>query len=157
MLQRKNIFQGEVLAGLILSALGIFILLRAWAWEYTGDFGPGPGFLPFWLGVIIISFSLLVIFATLRSSNHRKTPSDEKTTKPSRSLSSWFALMLAIALLAWLGFYFTFAILTTFLVLTLERRPVAVAVAIGLGTALVFYLVFSLALRVALPSAPWGL
>jgi len=27
------------LAGLILAGLGIFILLRASAWEYTGDFG----------------------------------------------------------------------------------------------------------------------
>jgi hypothetical protein len=37
--QAKNIFQAEVLAGLSLSALGIFILLRALARQYTGDFG----------------------------------------------------------------------------------------------------------------------
>lgn len=155
--QWKSLFQGEVLAGLILSALGIFILLRALALEYTGDFGPGPGFLPFWLGFIITTFSILVIFATLRGSSPRKTSGDEETARPSRALSIWFALMLAIALLAWLGFYFSFAMLTAFLVLAMERRSVTVAIAIGVGTALGFYLILSLALGVPLPSGPWGL
>jgi hypothetical protein len=48
--QAKNIFQAEVLAGLSLSPLGIFILLRALALEYTGDFGSVLAFWPFWLG-----------------------------------------------------------------------------------------------------------
>jgi putative tricarboxylic transport membrane protein len=153
----KNFLQGEVLAGLLLAGLGIYILFQALRLEYTSDFGPGPGFLPFWLGVVIISFSTLVIFVTLRSSNPRKTPSDEETKQPSRSLLSWFALMLGIALLPWLGFYISFAMLAAFLVLAMERRSVAVAIAIGLGSALVFYLIFSLALGVPLPSSPWGL
>jgi putative tricarboxylic transport membrane protein len=95
--QWKNLVHGEVLAGLILSSLGIFILIRAMALEYTGDFGPGPGFLPFWLGVVIISFSTLVIFVTLRSSNARKILSDERIRKPSRSLFSWLALTAHLA------------------------------------------------------------
>ena len=65
--------------------------------------------------------------------------------------------MLGIALLPWLGFYISFAMLTAFLVLAMERRSVKVAIAIGLGIALGFYLILSLALGVPLPSGPWGL
>jgi putative tricarboxylic transport membrane protein len=153
----KNFFQGEVLAGLLLAGLGIYILFQALRLEYTSDFGPGPGFLPFWLGVIIISLSSLIILVALRKPITRAIVRGAETIQPIRSLLSWFTLMLGIALLPWLGFYISFAMLTAFLVLAMERRSVTVAIAIGVGTALGFYLILSLALGVPLPSGPWGL
>src|SRR6266542_1308506 len=97
----KNFLQGEVLAGLLLAGLGIYILFQALGLEYTSDFGPGPGFLPFWLGVIIISLSSLIILVALRKPVTRAIVRGAETIQPIRSLLSWFTLMLGIAL----GFY----------------------------------------------------
>ena len=157
MLKRwKALLQGEVLAGLFLSGLGTFILLRALSLDYTSDIGPGPGFLPLWLGIVIIGLSLLLIFATLRKPFAPNILSHENPNKPSRSLVSWFAIMMGVVLLTTLGFYASFALLTAFFVLAMEKRSVPVVVAVAAGSAFGFYLIFSLVLRVPLPSGPWG-
>jgi putative tricarboxylic transport membrane protein len=157
MLQRwKTLLSGEVLAGLFLAALGTLILLPALSWDYISDTGPGPGFLPVWLGIIIIGLSSLLVFGTLRKRFASNIATRENAHKPIRSFMIWFAIMLGAALLTTLGFYVTFALLTAFLVLAMEKRSVPVAVAVAAGGAVGFYLIFSLALRVPLPSGPWG-
>src|SRR5262245_962236 len=157
MLQRwKTLLSGEVLAGLFLAALGTLILLPALSWDYISDTGPGPGFLPVWLGIVIIGLSSLLIFATLRKRSASNIASRESANKPARAFMSWFAIMVGAAFLTTLGFYVTFALLTAFLVLAMEKRSVLVAVAVAAGSAVGFYLIFSLALRIPLPSGPWG-
>jgi len=152
----KSFFHGEVLAGLFLAGLGSFILRDALNLDYTSDVGPGPGFLPLWIGVIITCLSLLLIFVTLRKRLGRQIIRPENSMKPIRSLAGWFAMVLGVGLLTFLGFYVSFAMLTAFLVLTMEKRSVSTAVAVAVGSALGFYLIFSLALHVPLPSGPWG-
>jgi divalent metal cation (Fe/Co/Zn/Cd) transporter len=155
--QAKKVFQGEILAGLLLAILGVFILRESLDLGYTSDFGPGPGFLPFWLGIIISVFSALLIFVTLRKASSAEDTRAEASGDPRRSLISWIAMVLTVPLLIRLGFYASFAILTAFLVLTMERRSAAVAIAVAVGCASGFYLIFSLALGVPLPSPPWGI
>ena len=74
-----------------------------------------------------------------------------------RSLAGWVAVMLAIALLGTIGFLLSFIILTVFLIVALDRRPVLLALGIGFGLAMVFYLIFVIALDVSLPRAVWGI
>ena len=55
-------FIGRV-AGLILGmAAGYF----SWPLVYFSEFGPGPGFLPLWIGISIAGFAIVVIFNILR-------------------------------------------------------------------------------------------
>ena len=65
-------------------------------------------------------------------------------------------LAVAIALFRWIGFALGFVLLTIFLVVALDHRPVVLALGIGAGLALVFYIVFEFALGVSLPAGPWG-
>ena len=113
--QVNKIFQGEILAGLPLSTLGVFILLESFELDYTSDFGPSPGFFPFWLGIIVSGFSALLVFVTLRKSFTPQGSEAEASGKPRRSLISWVAMTLTVPLLTRLGFYVSFAILTAFL------------------------------------------
>src|SRR5262249_47572898 len=46
---------GDVISGAVLSALGLFIFLRAHQWDYSGPDGPGPGFFPTWYGLGMIA------------------------------------------------------------------------------------------------------
>ena len=73
-----------------------------------------------------------------------------------RALGGWLGLAVAIALFRWIGFALGFVLLTIFLIVVLDRRSVALASGIGVGLALVFYIVFEFALGVSLPAGPWG-
>ena len=73
-----------------------------------------------------------------------------------RALAGWLALMVAIALLGRLGFALSFVLLTIFFIVALDRRPVLLAVGVGVGLAVAFQLIFVIALDVSLPTGFWG-
>jgi hypothetical protein len=152
----ERVFRGQNAAAACLSALGIFILIEAVSLDYTSETGPGPGFLPHWLGITITCRSLLLIFTTIRKRPTSETIKLEPFTNSLRPLVIWIAMMVSISLLAVLGFYASFGVLAAFLVLILERRAVFTALAVALGSALGFYLIFTLLLRAPLPTGPWG-
>ena len=53
--------KGDFWSGLVLAALGAYIVKEAWSWEYLGVDGPGPGFFPLWYGGAMIVLSLLLV------------------------------------------------------------------------------------------------
>jgi hypothetical protein len=55
-----------------------------------------------------------------------------------------------------IGFALSFVILTMFLIVALDRRPARLAVAVGIGLAVAFHMIFVIALDVSLPVGPWG-
>jgi putative tricarboxylic transport membrane protein len=57
----------NIVAGVAVFLLGIVTTFFAWRLPYTTEFSPGPGFLPFWLGIIMAICSIFVIAADLRS------------------------------------------------------------------------------------------
>ena len=147
---------GEVVSGAVLAALGVYIIVEAWQWEYLGADGPGPGFFPLWYGVAMVVLSLLLIGINLlrRSVAMRAAPVDWRKIR--HALFTWIAFAVSIALLKPLGFLASFALLTFFVVAGIYRQPLRSALTIAIGTALGFYLVFPLALNVSLPVGVFG-
>lgn len=63
--------RADVLAGLCLIGLGIFIIQQALQLDYINEYGPGPGFLPLWLGIGFLALtSPLVVMTILRPMSH---------------------------------------------------------------------------------------
>src|SRR5205085_10396822 len=52
---------GDFWSGLVLAALGSWIVSEARAWVYMGEDGPGAAFFPVWYGGSMIVRSLLLI------------------------------------------------------------------------------------------------
>jgi hypothetical protein len=71
-------------------------------------------------------------------------------------LAGWFGLMVAIALFGWIGFSVSFVVLTVFLIVALDRRPLLLSLGVAIGLAVAFHLLFVIALDVSLPSSRWG-
>jgi putative tricarboxylic transport membrane protein len=135
--------RGNLLAAGVLAAFGCYIIWVAMKLPYVSDVGPGPGFFPLWLGIGLV----------LRS----EVPSETHSWKPfGRALAGWLAVMIAIALLGKLGFALTFVALTVFLIVALDRRSPLLALAVGIGLAAAFHILFVVALDVSLPKAVWG-
>ena len=147
--------KGDILAGLLLIGLGILIIQQALQLDYINEFGPGPGFLPLWLGIgfLALASSLIVMTILLPTS---PAVGEGSWKEVARALATWGGLMVMTALLSWLGFILSFTLLTLFLVLVMDRRPLGTALAVAVGSAFGFYLIFAVALGLPLPLGPWG-
>ena len=144
---------GDVISSVVLAALGVYIVMEARHWNYAGEDGPGPAFFPIWYGIIMLGLSLALIAMTIVSRPKAETP-DWPGIR--RALITWAAFAICAVLMGWLGFMLAFAILTFFMVAFVFRQPVLQAGIIAVCTALGFYLVFPLALSVALPTGVFG-
>lgn len=160
---------GDAISAAVLAGLGGYIVVEARQWAYMAEDGPGPGFFPIWYGIVLILLSLFVvgsrIFRMTRGEDTRAaraTTASESARAKHRSeiyhaLAVWAVFALSIAFLKVLGFLVAFGLLTVFIVAVIYRRPWKVALAVAFGTSLGFYLVFPLALSVALPVGVFGL
>jgi putative tricarboxylic transport membrane protein len=143
-------------SGVGLAALGLYMTIAAARLSYISEDGPGPGFLPFWLGIAICTLAVCLVVVnqlrpTLKARDHRHNWSAE-----SRALSGWLALMVAILLLASLGFTISLVLLSLFFIWFMERRSLWVAVIVALGLGIGFHLIFVVALGLSLPQSPLG-
>ena len=146
---------GDILAGSLLAALGVFIVTEANRWEYMGFDGPGPGFFPLWYGIAITVLSLWLILGRAR---RLRTEATGEADWPGigRALGTWAAFAVSMALMQWLGFVLSFGLLTLLMVRLQFGQPWKTAVLTAVGLAAGFYVLFSLALDVPLPIGPLG-
>jgi putative tricarboxylic transport membrane protein len=145
---------GNLWSGLALAALAIYIMVQALQWEYVTPEGPGPGFFPLWYGIAMLALSAVLVVSELARRSARGAPIDWKPL--GRALSTWLALAASVALFKPLGFLVSFALLTWFIVAFMYRRPQKIAVLVAVASSGGFFLVFRLALGVALPVGALG-
>ena len=138
-------------SGLALAALGTYIVSEARKWVYMGEDGPGAGFFPTWYGSAMVVLSLLLVAGAVLRSARAAPPRDFQWRELGRAMSCWGAFVACIALMPLVGFPIAFALLTWFIVAVMARRPQREALALGVGGAVLFYLVFELALDLTLP------
>jgi putative tricarboxylic transport membrane protein len=126
--------------------------------RYFTSIGPGPGFFPFWLGVILGLLGLaMIIVATV--SVPEPLPDDFAPEEGGvRRLSTVIGAIAGVALmLETLGFGLSLAIVIPFLLITLEQRnPLIIAIITLLGSFGTNY-VFTRWLNVPLPRGILGL
>jgi putative tricarboxylic transport membrane protein len=145
---------GDVVSGAVLSALGLFIFLQAHQWDYSGPDGPGPGFFPTWYGLGMIALSLVMIAQKVHKGAAVAGAIDWPAA--ARGFGTWAAFTLSVALYKPLGFTLSFGLLTGFIVAVIFRRSLLAAALTGAGLSAAFYLVFAVALDVALPTGWLG-
>lgn len=137
----------------VLLAFGAFVVHESLDHKYYGsDFGPGPGFFSFWLGILLILLSLVQIVMTWRRPAEPLPvgfiPNGEGIR---RMLFVLGALTASLLLMKFLGFGLTMLVFCIFLLRSLGQRQswwltLTLAVVASFGT---FYL-FRL-LQVILP------
>jgi putative tricarboxylic transport membrane protein len=145
-----------LIAAACLAAFGIYVIYGASNLAYVAEVGPGPGFFPFWIGLGLVCFASLQIFSSLSAPRLPSQHRYQNWQDGGRALTAWLALAVSIALFRWIGFALCFVLLTIFLLAVLDRRSALLACGIGLGLAMIFHLVFVIALGISLPIGPWG-
>lgn len=148
--------KADLVSGISVAAFGLYVTVASSRLTYTSENGPGPGFLPLWLGIGLLILALYLVASNLIRPTAEPSSKAQSWTAVGRVFSGWVALMVAILLLPWIGFSLSLALLTAFLIVVLDRRSPWTALAVAFGLALGFHLIFVFALRLSLPFNPWG-
>ena len=140
---------GDRLMAGFFGLLGLIWVWRGLELPYWDRFAPGSGFLPVWLGVVLVA---LVALLFLRGEAAAPGEADA-WRKPALIAVSLAACVL---LVEWLGFVVGVGAYLLFLLLYVERLPLRLGGGVAVGTTVAIYAIFDLWLRVPLPRGPWG-
>jgi putative tricarboxylic transport membrane protein len=141
----------------VLCLFGVFVIYESLQIKYYGsDFGPGPGFFSFWLGVLVVLLSVIEIGRTFGARIALPADFFPNWAAVARIGSLLGALVATVFLLEPLGYSLTMALFCGFLLRVLGRQPwwlTLVLTALGsFGTAYVFR-----QLQVILPGGIFGI
>ncbi len=154
-MEEKSHKTGDFWSGLVLAALGVYIVVEARHWDYLAPDGPGAGFFPLWYGIAMIVLSIALVVSSVRRA---ASPADTAIdwARARRALAGWFALVVCVGLLKVLGFVVSYALFTFFVVSIMYRRPLQSAALIAAASSAGFYMIFPKALGVTLPVGVFG-
>ena len=148
--------RADAIAGAALLALAIAFSAGALThYSYWGPNGPGPAFLPFWLGVVMAGLAALLLSGAVRSRDPgaQWLPRGESLKRLALVLGATIGL---VALLNVVGMILGTALFLIVLMRFLDRNPWPLTLAVAVATAGVNFLVFTYWLRVPMPVSVLG-
>jgi len=141
--------KGDFWAGLVMAALGMYVVTQASSWDYMSEDGPGAGFFPLWYGAVMVVLSLLLVAGTVLKddANAKLVRWDEMR----RAMTCWAAFSVCVGIIKFVGFMLAFGLLIWFIIAVMFGRPQRIALSYAVGGAVGFYALFTLALELQLP------
>ena len=138
------------ISALVLLVLSVLICFGTLANLSYGNYHrPGPGFLPFWTGVLIGLMSLGLLVKSIWQGGGLGGKFFQRSFR--KPLFALLALIAYGLLFVILGYFICNFLFMIFIILLMEKKKWYVALGSGLITALAFYVVFSVWLQVPLP------
>jgi putative tricarboxylic transport membrane protein len=144
------------IAGAALLALAVAFSAGALKYyAYWGENGPGPAFLPFWLGLVMALLAAMLLVGALRSSDPGPDwlPRGDGLRRIALVLGATVAF---VALLDVIGMTIGTVLFLVILLRYLDRQPWKLTIGIALVVAALNFLVFARWLHVPLPVSPLG-
>lgn len=151
--------RGWLATSVVMLALCLYFVWLSWQLSLSDELGPGPGFFPFWLGLIGAGLSASLLYGALRrpSGEVEEEQVLPRCSAVGRVLAILAAIAAAAALLNPLGYRLTALLFLAVLAPSLgARSPIAIA-AVALAGSFGVYLVFNDWLDVLLPVGPFGI
>lgn len=144
--------RADQLTGIFLLVFSVVVMEGGRRMPPSNTFGPGAGFLPFWLGVAMAVLSILLVVSATREP---VTAADRAPFPRGRAVWRIIATIAALAafilLLETLGFLLATALLSAFLLRAIERERWARTATVAVANAFGLYIVFQKLLGVSLP------
>jgi hypothetical protein len=142
----------DQVSGAALALAGAAIAWQSWQYPMGSVAAPGPGYLPFALGIALCACGALVALAGGRSLPFRWQRFDDGP----KGLAILAGLAFAALALERLGYRITIAVLLVYYLRVLERRPWARTLVLTAIVSLGSYDLFARWLRVPLPVGMFG-
>ena len=147
-------WHANLIAGVAVFLLGIATTLLAWmTLPYSGEFGPGPGFLPLWLGIALVVSSIPVIITDLRNRVRSERLFQPETWK---CLKVLILIVIVFLVLPVLGFSAGLALITAGGMRIMGKRSWVSCVVTVIGTAVCIHYLFGQWLSIPIPGGMLG-
>lgn len=148
--------QGEIVSGLALAGLGLFIVAKSSQWVLLGKEGPGPGFFPLIYGLLMVVLSLMLVTQALLKRPVAASVTPEAENKNvAAALGVWLAFTVMILIMKAIGFMVALGLLVVFMTRVIYSKSIRFCLVSGLTVPVGFYLIFKLGLQVQLPVGTW--
>ncbi len=138
----------ELIAGIIVLLLGLGIVLFSLQLPYTSEYGPGPGFLPLWLGIALAGCAVAVLVDLLRKQKKEGAFFKPKTKEGAKVL---VIIVINFLLLPLLGFSIALALFTGVTMRIMGRHSWVLCSLTAVGVAIGIHFVFIQWLSIPLP------
>jgi putative tricarboxylic transport membrane protein len=141
--------------GMLFLALGIYVAISARRMEYFTSIGPGAGFFPFWLGLLMTVFAV-VWLGQVSFGSPVAAPEDFVPDRAgvARIVAVLAALVLLTALIDRVGYCLAMLAFSLGLLVGVGRQPLILSLPFALAASFGFYYVFRYWLGVQLPPSP---
>ena len=145
------------ITGVVLLLLAGFVAVESLRFRYDTSLGPGPGFFPFWLAVLLGALAIVMLFQA-GLGRLEPMPSDFFASRGGylRMGAVVVAMVATTLLLEPVGFCLTMLAVYLFLLLTLGRQRAIVMALVALGGSFGVYHLFVRWLKVPLPRGLLG-
>ena len=146
--------QGNRVFSIICLGLSSWLIFESMKYKYIVKYTPGPGFFPFWLGVVLLAFSVALLIETFRNKGDQKRNAPRLPPRHSLyrvGLITFFTAGLSL-LMTSLGFVLSVSLFVTLVLCLLERVTIVKGVVTGLIMSLCVYLIFEYWMEIGLPS-----
>lgn len=151
-----RLITGDRLLALAFGLFGVVWIVESRQLTYWSEFAPGSGFLPFWLGVVIVVLAAIVLGKSFASKPAELAGDEDYTPRPQRVIAITLGLFACVAALPHLGFVVSIALYLAFLIGWVERRSLLEMTVIPLAASIGIFAIFRTWLSVPLPAGPWG-
>jgi putative tricarboxylic transport membrane protein len=143
----------DLIGGVVVLILGLAVIYFSSELEYYSEFGPGPGFLPLWIGVVLIGCAIFGMINLLRKHDKMGTFFKPRTKLGLRVL---IIIFIAFLLLPLLGFSIGLALLVGITMRIMGKHRWVSCSLTAVVTAICIHLVFISWLTIPLPQGLIG-
>jgi putative tricarboxylic transport membrane protein len=145
---------GDLLSGLFITALSIYIVSVSIPWGVYGPAGPGPAFFPLIYGGLMLLLGLALLGRSLFGRRTAVAAGQPDTVDPEgrrAALATWLALAASIPAMMVLGFLGGFSLFSLFMIRVVFKKPLVTSVIAAVAITGGLYLLFQVLLDIDLP------
>ncbi len=151
--------KADLITGVFLLALSGLVIWGASQMPPSATFGPGAGFLPFWLGILLAVLATILFVSAWR---RQATEKDSEPVFPGKHALLTIASTLVglagyILLIEVLGYLVDTFLFIVFLMKAVEHEKWPLTLMVAAGTTVVLFVTFQILLKITLPSNMFGL
>ena len=151
--------KGDRVFAIIGMGLSLWLIIESLSFDYLSEFGPGPGFEPFWLGIALAILSIALLIKTF----YRRGGEPDETSplpglKPLGRLGLIMIIIAGFALfLNTLGFVVTVFLFVSLILFTLENVGILKSMFYGIMFSGFVFLIFSYWMDINFPTGFLGI
>jgi putative tricarboxylic transport membrane protein len=148
--------KGDRVFALISIGISAWLILESSRYNYMVKYTPGPGFMPFWVGVILLLFAFALLMESFQKKGQKKAP-----CLPGRQALYRVGLIALTTaglslLMTTLGFTLSVILFVSVILYFLEKVALVRSLITGLIMSVCIYLIFEYWMEIGLPPGLWG-